>query len=44
MRISQINLKIIQDSRGKDTLEAVMEVRDLSAVASVPAGKSKGDY
>src|SRR3989338_876974 len=42
MRISQINLKIIQDSRGKDTLEAVMEVRDLSAVASVPAGKSKG--
>lgn len=42
MKISQIELKIIQDSRGKDTLEAVMRAGNLSAVASVPAGKSKG--
>lgn len=42
MKISEIKLKIIQDSRGQDTLEAVMETADLSVVSSVPAGKSKG--
>ena len=42
MKISQINLKIIQDSRGEDTLEATMTSDHLSAISSVPAGKSKG--
>jgi enolase len=42
MKISQIDLSIIQDSRGEDTLEAVMSLGELSVVSSVPAGKSKG--
>jgi len=42
MKISAINLKIIQDSRGKDTLEASMVSGDFSVISSVPAGKSKG--
>lgn len=42
MKISKINLKIIQDSRGKDTLEAEMACGDFSVISSVPAGKSKG--
>lgn len=42
MKISQINLKIIQDSRGKDTLEAEMTCGNFSSASSVPAGKSKG--
>lgn len=44
MKISQINLKIIQDSRGQDTLEAEMILEDLSVISSVPAGKSKGKF
>lgn len=44
MKISEINLRIIQDSRGEDTLEAVMFADSLSAVSSVPAGKSKGKH
>lgn len=42
MKISEINLRIIQDSRGEDTLEAEMKASDLVATSSVPAGKSKG--
>jgi len=42
MKISQVDLKIIQDSRGEDTLEASMAFGDLNVVSSVPAGKSKG--
>lgn len=44
MKISKINLKIIQDSRGEDTLEATMISGDLSATSSVPTGKSKGRF
>lgn len=44
MKISEINLKIIQDSRNEDTLEAVMMFSDLSVISSVPAGKSKGKF
>ena len=44
MKISDINLKIIQDSRGEDTLEAVMSSGGLSVTSSVPAGKSKGKF
>ncbi len=44
MRISRLNLNIIQDSRGEDTLEATVFSREISVVASVPAGKSKGKF
>ncbi|MDO8638717.1 MAG: hypothetical protein Q7R43_04015 [Candidatus Daviesbacteria bacterium] len=42
MKILSFRLKIIQDSRGQDTLEAEMKNGDLKSVSSVPAGKSKG--
>ncbi|MBI4089454.1 MAG: hypothetical protein HY424_01965 [Candidatus Levybacteria bacterium] len=44
MKISDINLRIIQDSRGEDTLEVVVIADALTAIASVPAGKSKGKH
>lgn len=44
MKISKVNLKIIQDSRGEDTLEAEMRSENLSATSSVPTGKSKGKF
>jgi enolase len=42
MKISQINLRAIQDSRDQDTLEAEMVSGNFSVTSSVPAGKSKG--
>lgn len=42
MKISGINLKIILDSRGEETLEAEMEGEGIKVSASVPSGKSKG--
>lgn len=44
MRISSINLSIIQDSRGNDTLEAEIFGSKIDAISSVPAGKSKGKF
>lgn len=44
MRISRINLKTIRDSRGNDTLEVEIFSGKISAVASVPSGKSKGKF
>jgi enolase len=44
MRISEINLRIIQDSRGQDTLEAEITSGSFSSISSVPAGKSKGKH
>jgi enolase len=44
MKISQIDLRIIKDSRGEDTLESVMSCGEISVVSSVPAGKSKGKH
>ncbi len=44
MKISDANLKIIKDSRGKDTLEAELKADNLSAVASAPSGKSRGAH
>ena len=44
MKISDINIKIISDSRGKDTLEAELKSEDFSAKASAPAGKSIGTH
>lgn len=42
MKISDAKLRIILDSRGKETLEAELFSGDFSAKASVPAGKSTG--
>lgn len=42
MKIDNIELKIIPDSRGKDTLEAKMQSGGISVSASVPAGESTG--
>lgn len=42
MKIEDIKLKIIPDSRGKDTLEATLRSGNLEASASVPSGKSTG--
>lgn len=42
MRIDDISIKIIPDSRGKDTLEATLKSGDISVTASVPSGKSTG--
>jgi enolase len=44
MRISEIKIRIIQDSRGQDTLEAEMASGEFNSIASVPAGKSKGKH
>lgn len=42
MRIDDIKLKVIPDSRGKDTLEATLISGNLEASAAVPSGKSTG--
>lgn len=42
MKIDKIELKIIKDSRSKDTLEAEMESGGIKVSASVPAGESTG--
>jgi len=44
MKIIDANLKIILDSRGKDTLEAELKTDKFSASASVPSGKSRGKH
>ncbi|MEK9154661.1 MAG: enolase C-terminal domain-like protein [Patescibacteria group bacterium] len=44
MNLNSANLKIISDSRGKDTLEAELSSGDFSVKASVPAGKSTGTH
>lgn len=44
MKISNLYLRVIKDSRGEDTLEAKMISGNLDAISSVPAGKSKGKH
>jgi len=44
MKILDAGLKIIQDSRGKETLEAQLKSDKFSASASVPSGKSTGSH
>lgn len=44
MKIEDIKLKVISDSRGQDTLEVALKSEGFESVASVPAGKSKGKY
>lgn len=42
MKIDDIKLKIIPDSRGQDTLDTTVKSGGLTASASVPSGKSTG--
>lgn len=42
MKILNINLKIIKDSRGNPTLEAEMGADGVKVIVSVPSGKSTG--
>jgi len=42
MQIDDIQLKIIKDSRGNDTLEAIMREQGVEVSSSVPQGKSRG--
>lgn len=42
MKIEEIFLKIIPDSKGKDTLEVEVESEGIIVTASVPAGESTG--
>ncbi|MCL4366333.1 hypothetical protein M1437_03845 [Patescibacteria group bacterium] len=42
MKIDEISLKIIPDSKNKDTLEAGMMSQAIEVSASVPAGESTG--
>jgi len=44
MKISDVKLSVIQDSRGQDTLEARMIGDGFDVKASVPSGKSKGEH
>ncbi|MBN2197613.1 phosphopyruvate hydratase [Candidatus Wolfebacteria bacterium] len=44
MKITNAELKIILDSRGKDTLEAVFETGNFLVKASAPSGKSRGKH
>lgn len=43
MRIDDIFLKIIQDSRGEETLKAIMRSGNIEVSSSVPRGKSTGE-
>lgn len=43
MKINEISIKIIPDSRGKETLEAGFIFGNNSVTASVPSGKSTGE-
>lgn len=44
MKLSDAQLKIILDSRDKETLEAELKSGEFSASASVPSGKSTGSH
>ena len=43
MKIDDIILKIISDSRGKETLKATIKSGNIEVSSSVPQGKSKGE-
>ncbi|HPC31170.1 MAG TPA: hypothetical protein PK119_01765 [Candidatus Paceibacterota bacterium] len=42
-KIEDIQLNIIKDSRGEDTLEATMSGENVAACSSIPKGKSRGE-
>jgi len=44
MRLSDIQLSVIKDSRGVDTLQARMNGEGFDVCASVPSGKSTGEH
>lgn len=43
MRIDDISLKIIPDSRGQDTLQVEFDEENIEVIDSVPSGKSTGE-
>lgn len=44
MRLNEVNLRIISDSRNKETLEAELKSGEFLTSASVPSGKSTGSH
>src|SRR3989344_6634160 len=42
MKIDEIKISVIKDSRGSDTLEAEMFSGGVSVKSSIPSGKSRG--
>jgi len=43
MKIDNIILKIVPDSRGQETLKATMKSGNIEVSSSIPQGKSKGE-
>lgn len=43
IKIEEIQINVIKDSRNEDTLEAIIESQGLKASSSVPKGKSRGE-
>lgn len=43
MKIEEILLKVIKDSRNEDTLEATIKSGEFEATSSIPKGKSRGE-
>ncbi len=44
MKISQIEVRKILDSRGEETIEVILKNENFKSLASVPQGKSRGKY
>ncbi len=44
MRLDSVKANIILDSRREKTIETILTFKDFVAKASIPCGKSKGDY
>jgi len=44
MKIGQIVARTVPDTRGRPTIETILQDGDFSAIASVPSGKSTGVY
>ena len=44
MKIDEVNLKIIKDSRGENTLQATIKVGNFYFSADVPSGESRGSH
>lgn len=44
MKIKDIELRVISDSRGEATLEARLKTENFSVVSSAPSGKSRGTH
>lgn len=44
MRVEKVYTRVINDSRGRSTIETTLHAGELTAVASVPSGKSTGAH